>query len=352
MLVGFLAGPVWAQESTGTLRVGVFDRPPFAMKDRYGHWTGLAVNLWEGISGQLGLKYEYVEVPLDRMIDELAAGKIDLAMGELLISPERAKQVEFSQPYLATPAAAAALRSTMRPHFFELIRDVLSHGVGVLLLVLAGCLLAFGLTLWVAERRADEGHFGGHPVRGLGSALWFAAVTMTTVGYGDKTPKTGLGRAVAFFWMFAGVVLISIFTGAVASSLAVSRVEARITHANDLGRYRTGVLDGSLVETVLRSLGVRSQAYPTLEAAMAAMNSGEVTVVADGEASLRYLANQNYPGEMIVEPLPSTHMSYAFAVRPDFPSATLKAINVALIDTIMQPGWEQEVNRWIGQPVR
>ncbi len=56
----------------------------------------------------------------------------------------------------------------------------------------------------------------------LGSALWFAAVTMTTVGYGDKTPQTPLGRFLAFLWMFFGILLVSAFTGAFASSLTVS----------------------------------------------------------------------------------------------------------------------------------
>ncbi len=56
-------------------------------------------------------------------------------------------------------------------------------------------------------------HFGGKPIHGFGSALWFAAVTMTTVGYGDKTPQTPLGRGLAFIWMFLGIVLVSAFTG-------------------------------------------------------------------------------------------------------------------------------------------
>ncbi len=49
-----------------------------------------------------------------------------------------------------------------------------------------------------------------------GDALWWAFTTITTVGYGDQYPVTGLGRAVAVFVMFAGVGII----GSLASILA------------------------------------------------------------------------------------------------------------------------------------
>jgi voltage-gated potassium channel len=49
-----------------------------------------------------------------------------------------------------------------------------------------------------------------------GDALWWAFVTLTTVGYGDRFPVTQLGRATAVAVMFAGIGLI----GALASLLA------------------------------------------------------------------------------------------------------------------------------------
>jgi voltage-gated potassium channel len=48
-------------------------------------------------------------------------------------------------------------------------------------------------------------------------ALWWAVVTVTTVGYGDVTPVSGEGRMVALVLMCVGVVVISIFTATLSS---------------------------------------------------------------------------------------------------------------------------------------
>jgi voltage-gated potassium channel len=50
----------------------------------------------------------------------------------------------------------------------------------------------------------------------IGDSLWWAVVTITTVGYGDMVPQTGIGRVTAAVLMIAGLA----FLGAVAGSLA------------------------------------------------------------------------------------------------------------------------------------
>ena len=44
----------------------------------------------------------------------------------------------------------------------------------------------------------------------LGASLWWTIVSMTTVGYGDYTPKSDSGRILAILIMLSGISLISI----------------------------------------------------------------------------------------------------------------------------------------------
>ncbi len=48
-------------------------------------------------------------------------------------------------------------------------------------------------------------------------AVWWAIVTVTTVGYGDMIPQAALGKIVAAFLMFTGFTLMSILSGTIAS---------------------------------------------------------------------------------------------------------------------------------------
>ncbi|MEN3037698.1 MAG: potassium channel protein [Candidatus Kryptonium sp.] len=57
--------------------------------------------------------------------------------------------------------------------------------------------------------------------------LWWAVVTMTTVGYGDKVPATTAGKIVGFFVMFSGVILVSMFTATISSIFVAKKIKER-----------------------------------------------------------------------------------------------------------------------------
>jgi voltage-gated potassium channel len=74
-------------------------------------------------------------------------------------------------------------------------------------------LLMFGsLAVLSVERDAPEGN-----IRTLGDALWWSFTTMTTVGYGDHAPTTGLGRMIAVGLMLSGIALLGVVTANIAA---------------------------------------------------------------------------------------------------------------------------------------
>lgn len=74
----------------------------------------------------------------------------------------------------------------------------------------AGLMLITSTFVYAAERGVNPG-FGTYV-----DALWWSLVTVTTVGYGDMVPVTGVGRFAAVFLLVGGIALF----GAVAANLA------------------------------------------------------------------------------------------------------------------------------------
>ena len=86
--------------------------------------------------------------------------------------------------------------------------------------------------MWLFERKRNKEMFG-QGIKGLGAGFWWSAVTMTTVGYGDKAPVTAAGRTIGFIWMFAAILLISGLTASIASALTVSSLDSKIENADN-----------------------------------------------------------------------------------------------------------------------
>lgn len=62
-------------------------------------------------------------------------------------------------------------------------------------------------------------------VKGLWDSLWWAMVTMTTVGYGDVVPKTPAGRLIGMSVMVSGILLVSLMTAAIASVFVSRKIK-------------------------------------------------------------------------------------------------------------------------------
>ena len=67
----------------------------------------------------------------------------------------------------------------------------------------------------LAERTAQPDRFGTIP-----DALWWAIVTLGTIGYGDAVPVTVLGRVLAGFTIFAGLLMMALPVGIFATAFA------------------------------------------------------------------------------------------------------------------------------------
>lgn len=112
------------------------------------------------------------------------------------------------------------------------IRDAIyekRYEFGLILALLGITILVSGSLLYLAEAEAQPDKFGSIP-----RALWWAIVTLTTVGYGDAYPVTALGRFLAGIIAIAGVTVIALPTGIFAASFTEA-MERRKREGGDDG---------------------------------------------------------------------------------------------------------------------
>jgi polar amino acid transport system substrate-binding protein len=317
---------------------------PFVIQEEDGSFHGMTVALWEHVAGELGLEYRFEERDIAGMLDGVADGSLYASASALTITSQREEEVDFTHPFyvtglgIAVPREPAGLGSAILalfdPEFLWVV------------FLLAGVLLFWGFLVWVFERAENQEEFGGTPVQGIGSGFWWAAVTMTTVGYGDKSPQSVGGRIVGFVWMFTAIIVISFFTASITSSLTVSQIDGRVAGAEDLPHVRVGALAESAAEIHLREEFIQPRGFETLEEGLAAVAEGDVDAFVHDAPILRFLAQEGRSETVRVLPGTFAEQYYGIALPLDLPDRN--RINQILLDYLVSPEWEQVRRRYMG----
>jgi voltage-gated potassium channel len=133
-----------------------------------------------------------------------------LPAGIALLVGDRAALVPVGMlPFLKLVRYSPALRSLLAALHAE--RRTLFG----CLVILTGAVLLFASLLYAIEHKIQPDKFGTIP-----QAMWWAIVTLGTVGYGDVVPVTPLGKTVAVFAIIGGFVLIALPVAIIATAFA------------------------------------------------------------------------------------------------------------------------------------
>ena len=104
LFIGFTLGAAVA--AAEPLRVGMeLSYPPFEMTDPAGKPTGVSVRLAEALAKDLERELVVENIAFDGLIPALKTGKIDCIISSMTATPERARSIAFSEPYLETGLA-------------------------------------------------------------------------------------------------------------------------------------------------------------------------------------------------------------------------------------------------------
>ncbi len=326
------------------LVVGTKVAPPFALKGEDGAWRGIAIELWAEVAARLGIRYRLVETDLPHLISGLEDGSFDASVAALTVTAARERRIDFTHSFYSS-GLGIAVATDRAGGWTAISRRLLDPRLltvlGSLVLVLFGA----GLLVWLFERRANPEQFPAG-LRGLGAAFWWSAVTMTTVGYGDKAPTSLGGRIVGLFWMFAGIVMISSFTAAITSSLTVAQLATKVQGPSDLPRARVSTVAASTSEQYLEARHLRHESFPTARAALDALAEGRVDAMVYDRPILRYLVHH---AKASLTVLPQTFARQDYAIALPQGSALREPVDLTMLEAISEPSWQNVLERYFGR---
>lgn len=341
----WLLSPLQA-EAVEPLVVGVRVAPPFVVRNADGSLSGLSMELWEQIATDLRLTYQLKEMSLPELLEGLEAQRLDVAVAAITVTAERETYMDFSHPFF-TSGLGIAVNAEHGGTLAGVLKAVFSLQFVHALLALGFVLALIALLIWLFERKANPQQFGGSAIRGLGAGFWWSAVTMTTVGYGDKAPVTAWGRLLAIIWMFASVISISGFTATIASVFTLQQIQGHIQGPQDLPGNKIGTVTGSTGAQFVRKNNLQQLNYENPEAAVTALAEARVDAVVYDQPILRYLAKLETAGRVNVLPASFERQDYAFGLPAG--SKLREDINKSLLRHVRDEAWQQTLVRYLGE---
>jgi ABC-type amino acid transport substrate-binding protein len=327
------------------LRVVTKPIPPFVMEEANGDLTGFSVDLWAAIAAQLQRPYEWVHV--ETVNDQLAAvedGQADAAIAAITITEERERDVDFSFAYFESGLGILTAAHSNMP-VLEALAVAFSPALLRLLAFVLILLIIVGHLVWLVERKHNP-DFPKDYIHGIWAGMWYAGVTVTTVGYGDKTPRSILGRIVGLLWMFVGLFVIANFTAGVTAQLALRELRGAINGPQDLPGKQIVAVDGTTGSQWLTSQGLPHLTVTTIDDAYAELAAGRAEVVVyDYPVLLYYTLNEGQKTTKLAGQ-PFNPENYGIAVATGNPLH--EDINRALLKLQESGAYDDIYTRWFG----
>ena len=322
--------------------------PPFVTYENNAY-GGFSIEVVELLAQQLGAELDLYGVNSSaKVLDDVARRSADLGIGAIAITSQREHTVDFSQPYyesglqiLVAEDGAGAFGGRLGAVFSALF----SRDLMILLLVLAVVLIIAAHIIWLAERKHNP-DFPAEYRAGIWEALWWAAVTATTVGYGDKTPKGRGGRLFGLFWMFSGLFVLAYFTAGIATAFTIDELANQIETTSDLRGHEVGVTADSDALDYLARQGIPARSYTTSSDAFDALQAGDLDAVVHDAAVLQHFVANDLSADASLASLVFAERGFGLVLPAD--DARNEVLNRALLQLVESEEYAQLHDTWFG----
>ncbi len=321
-----------------TLKVGVVGSEPFVFE---GYNEGIAIEIWEEIADKEGWKYDYVPyASVDEALHTINKGDVDLVIGPISITSKRLENTRFSQPFYNS--SISIISRVENKSFWQKLKPLFSLklliAVGIFLIILG----IVGAFLWLAERKASPDQFPHDAVKGIGTGMWLAVVTMSTTGYGDIAPRTLTGRIIAGSWMVISIIFATSMVAGIASTLTLSSLgNTTISNIEQLSGVKAATVSGSPSDEFLNKSKVTTVGMNSLADAIDKLKKKEVDAVVYDRPQLLYYLKNHKDDNLYISKAEYYKQGYGFAFP--FDSKLISDVN----QTLLELAENQEINKII-----
>jgi len=313
--------------------------------------AGFSIELWDMIARERGWTSGYLVVPtLTELLDGIQAGRADLAIAAISITAEREEVMDFSHPYFRAglQVMVSAQDNEDGVQIWGAVRDLFwSKGFAIAALIFLATVLLVSHITWWLERGKNE-HFSKNYIPGVWDAFWWAIVTITTVGYGDKAPKVLSGKLFALFWMIFGYFMFAYFTAVVTSTVTVQELRGSITGPDDLFGKKIAVIDNSTSALFFARRGQEGDlvAVDRIEDAYALLKEGKVEAVVHDAPVLQYYAQRGGRGDVRLVGTPFNNEQYGILLPRGSPLR--EQINQSILRLRESGAYRRLYVKWFG----
>lgn len=340
------ATPVQAAPATiPHLRVVTKLSEPFVF-DEGGIYTGFSIDVLNQLAERVPFTYDIQAVnTVGAQLQAVEQGKADLAISSISITSAREHSVDYSFPYFNSglQVMTSTQGDSTRPSFLEesVIRLLRPFAIVFLFVLLIAHLQ------WLFESRRTP-DFPTSYVKGVGEGLWWAAVTLTTVGYGDRTPRTAVGRTLAVLWMVVAIVLLANLTASITTAFTVQELRTSINGPEQLVGRRVATVSGTTASDFLASDEVNAIDVPDISDAYRLLETHKVdAVVFDSPTLLYYAANG---GRGAVQVVGGVFDPQDYGLALPLGSQYRKPIDEAILAMIEDGTYSRIHTEWFGSP--
>ncbi len=330
------------QSQERPLRVVTKQIEPFVIKDQ-DRLTGFSIDLWKEMALLTDIPYEFVEVEtVTEQLEAVRSGEAEVAIAAISMTPEREEFLDFTYPYYLAGLqimTKGKLQTTLASMLAFLFSSRFLLGLATLLIIL----IFVGHLVWIVERQINP-DFPRSYFKGIWEGLWWAAATVTTVGYGDKTVKDKVGRIIGIFWMFAGLFLIANFTAFVTAEVTASRLETTINSIEDLPGKAIVTVTGTTSAQYLREQRLTFRSVETIDEAYELLENEMAEALIYDAPVLQYYAATSPNSSLQLVGSPFQAEFYGIALADNSPYK--EPLNKALLELRVNGTFDELITKW------